>query len=161
VETEKLSHRSTNTAFDSEAPFNAAFNPPNGIFSPSPASTEESVKTPKKSKVLVDYKANDFRGFIFVVHSSYGLMLLQCTRKKNKPLHWQLPGGHIDDPEFEEAARRVVIRKPNSIAENRSARERRNIDVRKKFDRLPAFRTAFAWCQLAKRVQRSSFYHLR
>jgi hypothetical protein len=26
---------------------------------------------------------------------------------------------------------------------------------------LPAFRTAFAWCQLAKRVQRSSFYHLR
>jgi 8-oxo-dGTP pyrophosphatase MutT (NUDIX family) len=51
-------------------------------------------------KSAVDYNDNDYRGFIFVVHDKYGLLLLHCTRKKNKPPHWQIPGGHIDDPEF-------------------------------------------------------------
>jgi 8-oxo-dGTP pyrophosphatase MutT (NUDIX family) len=133
--------RSANMVVDSEAQFNEPFNLPTGIVSPSPASTEESVKTPKKSKVLVDYKANDFRGFIFVVHSSYGLLLLQCTRKKNKPLHWQLPGGHIDDPEFEEAARQSSDKKTQlliagKIGAARELFEETGIDVRKKLGRL-------------------------
>lgn len=121
--------------------FNEAFNPPNGIVSPSLASTEDSVKSPKKSKVLVDYKAKDFRGFIFVVHASYGLLLLQCTRKKNKPLHWQLPGGHIDNPEFEEAARQSSDKKTQlliagKIGAARELFEETGIDVRSKLDRL-------------------------
>jgi 8-oxo-dGTP pyrophosphatase MutT (NUDIX family) len=140
-EEKRIGRRSANMVVDSEAPFNEAFKPPNGIVSPSPASTEEPAKTPKKSKVLVDYKANDFRGFIFVVHSSYGLLLLQCTRKKNKPLHWQLPGGHIDDPEFVEAARQSSDKKTQlliagKIGAARELFEETGIDVRKKLDRL-------------------------
>mmetsp|Transcript_12863 Transcript_12863/g.24434 ORF Transcript_12863/g.24434 Transcript_12863/m.24434 type:complete len:230 (-) Transcript_12863:33-722(-) len=56
-------------------------------------------------KVLVDYKKNDYRGFIFLVHEEFGLLLLHCTRKKSKPPHWQLPGGHIDEDEFILAAK--------------------------------------------------------
>jgi 8-oxo-dGTP pyrophosphatase MutT (NUDIX family) len=145
VETEAIGHRST-MLVDGEAPlrqttFNEAFNPPNGIVSPSPASTENPVKSSKKSRVLVDYKANDFRGFIFVVHPAYGLLLLQCTRKKDKPLHWQLPGGHIDDPEFEEAARQSSDMKEQlliagKIGASRELFEETGIDVRWKLDRL-------------------------
>ena len=53
----------------------------------------------------IDYRNIDYRGFIFVVHESHGLMLLHCTRKKKKGPHFQLPGGHIDDFEFEAAAK--------------------------------------------------------
>jgi 8-oxo-dGTP pyrophosphatase MutT (NUDIX family) len=140
-----IGHRSTMVA-DGETPLfqttcNEEFHPPHGIISPSPASTENPVKSSKKSKVLVDYKANDFRGFIFVVHSAYGLLLLQCTRKKNKPLHWQLPGGHIDNPEFEEAARQSSDRKTQlliagKIGAARELFEETGIDVRSKLDRL-------------------------
>ena len=54
---------------------------------------------------LVDYKACDYRAFIFVFHNEHGLMLLHCTRKKKKPPHWQLPGGHVDEPEFLQAGK--------------------------------------------------------
>jgi 8-oxo-dGTP pyrophosphatase MutT (NUDIX family) len=144
-EEKSIGHRST-MVVDGETPlrqttFNAAFSPPNEIVSPSPASTENPVKSSKKSKVLVDYKANDFRGFIFVVHPAYGLLLLQCTRKKNKPLHWQLPGGHIDDPEFEEAARQSSDKNTQlliagKIGAARELFEETGIDVRSKLDRL-------------------------
>ena len=53
----------------------------------------------------IDYRNIDYRGFIFVVHESHGLMLLHCTRKKKKGPHFQLPGGHIDDFEFVAAAK--------------------------------------------------------
>ena len=52
------------------------------------------------TSIKVDYKSNDYRAFIFILHEDYGLMLLYCTRKKNKGPHWQLPGGHVDDEEF-------------------------------------------------------------
>jgi 8-oxo-dGTP pyrophosphatase MutT (NUDIX family) len=68
-----------------------------GLTAPSPANGEEAVGT---GKILVDYKSEDYRGFIFVVHEHHGLMLLRCTRKKSKPPHWQLPGGHVDEEEF-------------------------------------------------------------
>ena len=60
----------------------------------------------------VSFRDNDYRGFVFVVHDKYGLMLLQCTRKKNKPLHWQLPGGHVDAPELAEAGKLEVLQLP-------------------------------------------------
>jgi 8-oxo-dGTP pyrophosphatase MutT (NUDIX family) len=31
-------------------------------------------------------------------------LLLHCTRKKKKPPHYQLPGGHVDKYEFEQVA---------------------------------------------------------
>ena len=55
--------------------------------------------------ILVDdFKTQDYRGFLLLRHEEHGLLLLHCTRKKNKPPHWQLPGGHIDEPEFLAAA---------------------------------------------------------
>lgn len=45
---------------------------------------------------------HDYRGFVICLHDTYGLLLLHCTRKKNKPPHYQLPGGHVDDFELNE-----------------------------------------------------------
>lgn len=59
---------------------------------------------------LIDYKAKDYRAFVFVLHEDYGILLLRCTRKKTKPDHWQVPGGHIDEAEFQQAGRRYQDR---------------------------------------------------
>lgn len=72
--------------------------------SPSPASTIQPVAK-DIGNVLVDYKQQDYRGFIFVVHEEHGMVLLKCTRKKNKGPHFQVPGGHVDEPEFLEAGK--------------------------------------------------------
>ena len=71
------------------------------VMAPSASSTD----VPVAGRVLVDYNTTDYRGFIFVLHENHGLMLLHCTRKKNKPPHWQLPGGHVDEHEFLEAGK--------------------------------------------------------
>ena len=42
-----------------------------------------------------DYLEDDYRAFLFAVHPKYGMLLLHCTRKKNKPPHFQAPGGHM------------------------------------------------------------------
>jgi hypothetical protein len=57
----------------------------------------------KNGDVLIDYSKDDYRGFCFCIHEEHGLMMLHCTRKKDKGPHDQLPGGHIDEPEFLEA----------------------------------------------------------
>jgi len=59
----------------------------------------------KMSSKVPDYKLVDYRGFIFVVHEIYGLLLLYCTRKPKKGPHYQLPGGHVDGYEFEAAGK--------------------------------------------------------
>lgn len=41
-----------------------------------------------------------YRSFIFVLHVSYGILLLHCTRKVKKGFHYQIPGGHVDDDDF-------------------------------------------------------------
>lgn len=65
----------------------------------------ETGATVATDSALVEYQKADFRGFIFVLHEEYGLLLLRCTRKKNKPPHWQLPGGHVDEKEFLDAGK--------------------------------------------------------
>jgi NTP pyrophosphohydrolases including oxidative damage repair enzymes len=58
-----------------------------------------------QSLPLPDYKKIDYRGFVFVIHNTHGMLLLHCTRKPKKGPHYQLPGGHVDDFEFEHAAK--------------------------------------------------------
>lgn len=58
---------------------------------------------------IPDYKNIDYRGFIFVVHDQHGLLLLHCTRKPKKGPHYQLPGGHVDNFEFEDAGKFMII----------------------------------------------------
>lgn len=66
-------------------------------------SSSPAVDASTATDVLVDYKSKDYRGFIFVVHPEWGLLLLHCTRKKQKVPHYQLPGGHVDEEEFQAA----------------------------------------------------------
>jgi len=84
--------------------------------SPSPASTTQPVAK-DTGKVLVDYKTQDYRGFIFVVHEEHGMVLLKCTRKKSKGPHFQVPGGHVDEPEFLEAGKQRfdLVRSSNDV----------------------------------------------
>ena len=70
------------------------------VFGGDKTDADESVNN---DEVLVDYRAKDYRGFVFLVHDEHGLVLLQCAHKKKKPPHWQLPGGHVDEKEFLEA----------------------------------------------------------
>jgi len=53
---------------------------------------------------ILPHRQKDFRAFVFAVHPNYGMLLLHCTRKPKKGHHFQLPGGHLDDSEFESAA---------------------------------------------------------
>jgi 8-oxo-dGTP pyrophosphatase MutT (NUDIX family) len=46
--------------------------------------------------------ADDYKAFILPV-SNNGILLLYCTRKKSKGPHHQLPGGHVDSEDFDEA----------------------------------------------------------
>jgi len=90
---------------------------------------------------LVPYQTHDYRGFIFVIHKQHGLVLLHCTRKKNKPHHYQLPGGHVDKEEFSKAACQSQDRDTQlvSACKEGAARElfeETGIDVRSDMDRL-------------------------
>lgn len=47
-----------------------------------------------------DFSARDYKAFCLLLHRKHGGLLLHCTRKKKKPPHYQLPGGHIDHDDF-------------------------------------------------------------
>jgi 8-oxo-dGTP pyrophosphatase MutT (NUDIX family) len=91
--------------------------------------------------VLVDYKNKDWRGFLFVIHESHGLLLLYCTRKTSKGPHFQTPGGHVDEIEFLNAAR--VTSSPDShllqaamAGAVRELYEETGMDMRKSLHRI-------------------------
>jgi len=91
--------------------------------------------------VAIDYKKEDYRTFVFAVHPEYGLALLYCTRKEEKGPHYQLPGGHIDESEFLNAARtsndattQLLLAAQMGVA--RELWEETGIDVRNQLHRL-------------------------
>jgi hypothetical protein len=53
-----------------------------------------------QARASLDFSGKDYRGFIFVIHEDFGLMMLYCTHKRKKGPHFQLPGGHVDEAEF-------------------------------------------------------------
>lgn len=59
------------------------------------------------SDLNVDYTTEDYRAFLFAQHPIHGLLLLYCSRKKNKSPHFQAPGGHVDKEDFDEALIRL------------------------------------------------------
>ena len=59
------------------------------------------------SQVRFDFTKRDYRAFCFLIHRKHGGLLLHCTRKKKKPPHYQLPGGHIDDSDFRQITRKL------------------------------------------------------
>ena len=52
------------------------------------------------SKITIDFSDTDYKAFCLLIHKDVGAVLLHCTRKKKKPPHYQLPGGHVDGYEF-------------------------------------------------------------
>jgi len=58
------------------------------------------------SQVSIDISEKDYRAFCLLIHPKQGGLLLHCTRKKKKPPHYQLPGGHVDKEEFEQVAKK-------------------------------------------------------
>jgi len=52
----------------------------------------------------LDFAKADHHGFVMAIHPEHGYALLHCARKKKKLNHFQLPGGHVDDFEFKDAA---------------------------------------------------------
>lgn len=42
----------------------------------------------------------DLRAFLVLIHPDHGLLALHCTRKKKKPPHYQVPGGHVDKEDW-------------------------------------------------------------
>ena len=52
----------------------------------------------------------DYKAFILPIHPQHGILLLYCTRKKSKGSHHQLPGGHVDKEDFDEAGKIVLLR---------------------------------------------------
>lgn len=102
-----------------------------------------------------DYTTDDYRAFLFAQHPIHGLLLLYCSRKKNKPPHFQAPGGHVDKEDFDEALTRLQDTTTSSstsvdgvgtshpllllackIGAARELYEETGIDLRNRLDRL-------------------------
>lgn len=72
--------------------------------------TQQHIKNPTitvMSDLHLDYTTEDYRAFLFAQHPIHGLLLLYCSRKKNKSPHFQAPGGHVDKEDFDEALIRL------------------------------------------------------
>lgn len=86
--------------------------------------------------ILIDTQKHKYRAFVFVVHQTHGLLLLHCTRKASKGPHFQLPGGHVDDADFWEAARQqsqdaqLQLLVAAQIGASRELWEETGIDIR-------------------------------
>lgn len=68
---------------------------------PPPSKLEREPTTPSTMASAED----DYKAFILPIHPDHGILLLYCTRKKSKGPHHQLPGGHVDKEDFEEAGK--------------------------------------------------------
>lgn len=104
--------------------------------------------TSNKPQNMPDYQNIDYRGFAFAVHKVHGMLLLHCTRKAKKGPHFQLPGGHIDEYEFQYAAEKCgtsasandVLLEAAKMGTARELFEETGIDMRGQLDRLDPVR---------------------
>jgi 8-oxo-dGTP pyrophosphatase MutT (NUDIX family) len=97
------------------------------------------------SDVTIDYSNHDYRAFCLLIHRQYGAILLHCTRKKKKPPHYQLPGGHVDETEFQQitddgstpaVVTQEQLYRASQMGCAREVYEETTIDVRQQLDRL-------------------------
>ena len=113
--------------------------PPRGTASSSVVSAITDVEDYERTNM--DFTCADYRGFVFAIHPDHGYVLLHCTRKKKKPNHFQLPGGHIDDFEFKAAAEATSnplqqLQLAGRMGAARELFEETSIDLRNSLDRL-------------------------
>lgn len=82
------------------------------------------------------------KAFLFLVHRDHGLLLLYTTRKKSKGPHYQVPGGHVEQDDFD-AASKIKQKSAEKdyllaykIGAARELYEETGIDLRDSLDRL-------------------------
>ena len=94
--------------------------------------------------MAAEFLKDDYRAFIFAMHPLYGILLLRCTRKKNKGPHFQAPGGHIDKEDFERAVSNAqgdsnqgsaILMQACKIGAARELFEETGMDIRSDLDR--------------------------
>ena len=117
------------------------------IHSSSAASAGNVAPQPPSSSsgnMAEEFLKDDYRAFIFATHPLYGILLLRCTRKKNKGPHFQAPGGHIDKEDFEDAVSntpgdskqgRTLLTQACKIGAARELYEETGMDIRSELDR--------------------------
>lgn len=95
------------------------------------------------SRSRIDFSKNDYRAFCLLIHRKQGAVLLYCTRKKRKPPHYQLPGGHVDDCEFKQLTKslsNIITQEQLYYASRigcaREVYEETGIDFRNRLDEL-------------------------
>lgn len=95
------------------------------------------------SQVRIDFSKNDYRAFCLLIHKELGAVLLHCTRKKRKPPHYQLPGGHVDGYEFKQVTTgfsHIVTQEQLYFASRigcaREVYEETGMDFRQRLDRF-------------------------
>lgn len=90
--------------------------------------------------VRVDTSSKDYRAFCLLIHREQGAVLLHCTRKKKKPSHYQLSGGHVDDDEFKTVNKNSVTQQQLYCAARigcaREVFEETGIDLRQRLEEL-------------------------
>ena len=120
------------------------------------------------SSKLPNYKKIDYRGFAFVVHKDHGMILLHCTRKPKKGPHYQLPGGHIDDYEFEYSAEKCgsnastndVLLEAAKSGTARELFEETGIDIRGELNRLDPVALSTGDAQLGCMLENKCYFSL-
>jgi hypothetical protein len=114
------------------------------INSSSAASAGNITERPPSSSsgiMTSEFLKEDYRAFIFATHPLHGILLLHCTRKKNKGPHFQAPGGHIDKEDFDDAVSTTsnegpaILLQACKIGAARELYEETGIDVRSELNR--------------------------
>ena len=88
---------------------------------------------------LVDTSA-DYRAFLFAIHPDHGLLLLKSREKHKKGSYWEVPGGHLDDPDYEGAialdTEATQLQLAGRIAIGRELWEETGMDLRNDLSRF-------------------------
>lgn len=97
----------------------------------------------EKLKSMTNFFVNSsYKAFVFATHPKHGMLLLFCTKKKIKGDHFQLPGGGINESEFQHASKRsggdprrqLILASKHAVI--RKLREDTGIDIRENIKRL-------------------------
>ena len=106
-----------------------------------------AARPPSSSSGIMtaEFLKDDYRAFIFAIHPLHGILLLHCTRKKNKGPHCQAPGGHIDKEDFDDAVSTTtpadsdngpaILMRACKIGAARELYEETGMDVRSELNR--------------------------
>lgn len=103
-------------------------------------SKDQFERRRRTGKILVDTE-EDYRAFLFAIHPDHGLLVVKSRVKPSKGSYWQVPGGHLDDSDYEWAADSIhrkaeQLQFAGQIGVTRELYEETGIDIRQDLSRL-------------------------